>query len=365
MKAALVILHADASRGGAERYTLDLADALARGGHDVSLAALSFGHVPDGVSKVPLASQGITRTGRYRQFLDALDAHLDATSYDVVHAMLPVRRCDVYHPHAGLAAEAVSGLAPAMEAVLNPRRLAFAHVERQLLHSPKPPIVLCLSEYIKATVRRFYPLPDNRLATLFNAVDVHRFVPAEPQPRSGTVRALMVAQDFIRKGLREAIEALAKLGEPRLHLTVVGRPRREPFVRLAQRLGVERQVTFAGPTNDVRPFYAAADFFVLPTRHDPCSLVVLEALAMGVPVISTRFNGACEVMTHGTHGFVLDDPRDVQSLARSMDMMLDDVRRTSMRRACLELRPRLSYDEHVRTLVGIYHGIADRRLPAD
>src|SRR2546423_13773910 len=111
MKIALVILHADPSRGGAERYTFDLAVALARRGHDVSLLATTFSEVPQRVTKVELPATGATRTGRYVRMLDALDKHLKSGGYDVVHAMLPVRRCDGFPPHAGRAGAGVVGSA--------------------------------------------------------------------------------------------------------------------------------------------------------------------------------------------------------------------------------------------------------------
>ena len=134
MKIALVILHADPARGGAERYTVDLAAALGRRGHDVSLLASSFAAPVEGVTSIPISANGATRTHRYKRFLDALDAHLDATSYDIVHAMLPVRRCDVYHPHAGIALEQ----SRKWNALFNPRRRAMASVERRLLTSASP-----------------------------------------------------------------------------------------------------------------------------------------------------------------------------------------------------------------------------------
>jgi UDP-glucose:(heptosyl)LPS alpha-1,3-glucosyltransferase len=75
---------------------------------------------------------------------------------------------------------------------------------------------------------------------------------------------------------------------------------------------------------------------------------------MGVPVISTRFNGACEIMTDGQHGFVLDDPSDVQSLADRMTRMLDPALRAHMSAACIALRPKLAYEHHLDTLMNIY-----------
>ncbi len=377
----MVILHADPARGGAERYTLDLAQALAERGHGVSLLACSFGVVPGPVLKVPLAADGSTRLGRYRRFLDSLDAQLAEKSYDIVHAMLPVRQCDIYHPHAGIAAESVltghmkhsGGISRALSRwanALNRRRHRFVAVERGLLLGVRPPIVLCLSEYVKQSVRRHYPLPQDRLATLFNAVDVDRYDPGQEGSgeTAGALRnrlgiapdrivGLMIAQDFARKGLAEAIGALAMLEDRRLVLVVVGKQQPAQYRRLARRLGVENRVIFNGPTNSPFDFYRAADFFVLPTRHDPCSLVVLEALAMGLPVISTVFNGACEIMEDGRHGYVLPDPGDLPALARAMGRLLDPTLRRSMRQACLNLRPRLAYGHHLDQLQRTYQSI--------
>ena len=84
----------------------------------------------------------------------------------------------------------------------------------------------------------------------------------------------------------------------------VGKGSAGPYQRQAITNGVDSQVIFAGATDDIVRYYRASDFFVLPTRHDPCSLAVLEALAMGLPVISTKFNGATEIMTGSPSGSV-------------------------------------------------------------
>jgi UDP-glucose:(heptosyl)LPS alpha-1,3-glucosyltransferase len=385
VKIALVILHADPSRGGAERYTIDLAAALHQRGHHVSLLASSFADTPDGVTCEKLAADGLTRLGRYESLLNSLDRHLDATSYDVVHAMLPVRRCDLYHPHAGVAAEAIESghlkhdtrLKRAVARTfnrLNRKRNRFAHVEQDLLTSATPPVVLCLSEYVKDTVRRQYPdLPADRLTILFNAVDLRKLDPSANQPRplppfrGDAVVALMVAQDFERKGLREAITALGRAKEPRLALVVVGKPEPAPYRQLARTFGVADRVHFAGQQTRVVDYYAAADFFVLPTRHDPCSLVVLEALAMGLPVISTKQNGATEIMAHGVHGYVLESADDIEGLTRAMRDLCDPATRQRMREACLRLRTRLAYETHLTTLESIYERVArsDKRPTLD
>jgi UDP-glucose:(heptosyl)LPS alpha-1,3-glucosyltransferase len=353
LKIALVILHADPARGGAETYTIGLAAALAKRGHDVSLLAADFAAEAKGVRRVQLESRAATRRGSYGRLLAALEEHLEKEPYDIVHAMLPVRRCDVYHPHAGLAAETMRKL----HSWFNWRRRLYIAVEREMMASTPPPVVLCLSDYVKETIERHYPLPPERLATLFNAVDLERFKPGDGTADrramgigSDRIVALIVAQFFERKGLRQAIEAISARGDPRLLLVVVGRDDPAPYRKLSE------QVRFVGAVSDPLPFYRAADFFILPTRHDPCSLATLEALAMGLPVISTRLNGACEIMREGVHGFVLPDPNDVPAIAKAIGGMELPL----MRQACLDLRPRLSFGAHVERLESIYESCRRR-----
>jgi UDP-glucose:(heptosyl)LPS alpha-1,3-glucosyltransferase len=243
----------------------------------------------------------------------------------------------------------------------------MATVEQKLIHDPTGPLVICLSDYVKRFVREHYPtLPDDRMVRLFNAVDLARFSPPETRAKSDWVDALIIAQDYERKGLGEAIRAVAKVPDKRLRLIVVGKQDPASYAALAKQLGVADRVVFHPPTSKPEEFYGATDFFVLPTKHDPCSLVVLEALAMGLPVISTVFNGATEVMTDGVHGLILKDPADVDALARAMTTLCDDARRHEMADACKTLRPTLAYEHHVDELMAIYRlalarkGIGDR-----
>jgi UDP-glucose:(heptosyl)LPS alpha-1,3-glucosyltransferase len=373
MKVALVVMHTDPARGGRERYTVDLAASLVSRGHEVALLASSHDDVPAGVKSVRLNARGLGQLFRYNRFLDSLDAHLDRTRYDVVHAMLPVPHCDIYQTHAGLVEANVANDSLATR-IFTPRRARTAAVEREMIEAPSPPLVLCISEYVKGIVRQWYPLDDAHLPILFNAVDTRKYDPAaRPEARDAAraryglsaddTVALFVGQDYERKGLREAIEALGRLKAApgsltaRMKLLVIGRPSGAKYVALAQQLGVADALIMGGHTDDAYGAYAAGDFLVLPTKHDPCSLVVLEALAMGVPVISTRFNGACEIMTPGRHGFVIDDPADTVALASAMQSLSNREQRFPMATACLELRPRLSWERHIDGMLAIYERV--------
>jgi UDP-glucose:(heptosyl)LPS alpha-1,3-glucosyltransferase len=359
----LVIFNADPARGGAEGYTAQLAAALAARGHSVELIAARFGQLIPGVQFVPIAVSSPRRSGQYAQFLDRLDSRLQARRPEIVHSMLPVRQCDVYHPHAGMAK---ASYALRWTNRFNTKRRLYARTEETLLTGPIPPKVLCLSDYVKTSILKTYPELAPRLEKLFNAVDLNRFDPKKYASAKSSMRqkyrlsadravALMIAQHFEQKGLPQTLEAMVGITE--LSLVVVGKDDPARGAMAAYRLGLGDRAIFAGQTDNPGDFYAAADFFVLPTRHDSCSLVVLEALAMGLPVISTAFNGACEIMTNGREGFVLPDPGDVPALADAMKQLLDPRLRKSMGEAALALRPALSFETHLDRLEEIYKSI--------
>jgi UDP-glucose:(heptosyl)LPS alpha-1,3-glucosyltransferase len=379
MNIGLVIFQAEESLGGAERYTVDIAHGLAKRGHSIHLLAGTFGNEIPGVTFVNLSVRSATRSGQFLDFLTGLDAHLQRVKYDVIHAMLPIRRCDFYHPHGGISKAALAmelgredGAGSALGRFagrFNRKRRLYADVEKDLIYGPSRPVVLCLSDYSKRIIERHYPDIPDQLVKLFNGTDLERFDPAKHTGGRKMIRekfgiandatiGLMVAQNFMRKGLPDVIAATAEIAvktpDSAPVIVVVGREDPNRARQQAQRLGIEKRIIFAGVTDCMADFYSAADFFVLPTRHDSCSLVVLEALAMGLPVISTIFNGACEAMINGRHGYVLEDPANIEALAAAMTKLLDPHRREAMRSACLSLRPALSQETHLDRLEELY-----------
>ncbi len=376
MNIAIVILHAHRSRGGAERHTIELADALLERGHDVSLIAASFTDAGR-ARQIPAAHVGLTRTARYRTFLSSVEQILGRERFDVVHTILPIKRCDVYQPQAGYETislrdghQQFSGLVRAGKWIahrLNVKRRSFASVERAMI-TRSDCTCLCLSRAMMDNAGRTFGIAGDRLELHYNAVDLSRFEPrdfdrAEHRRRwkldSNELVYLVIAQDFVRKGVDRCVRALAEL--PSGKLVVVGKPDPRPYAGLAERLGVGSRVVFAGPSSDVRPFYAMADVFVLPTTHDPCSIVVLEALAMGVPVITSSVNGASDFIQTGKQGVVLHSPTDVSELAAAMRKLADPGVACAMGGSALLLRPSLSSQRRLDELEAIYERIIHAR----
>ncbi len=384
MKIALVILNAEPQRGGAERYTQDLAGALVARGHDVYLLASRFARSVEPARQVHLEGAAGSRIARYRAFTTSVARHLQNRPYDIVHAMLPVPGCDLYHPHAGIEAENLENghlrhgghvhqVISKLSNQLNRKRRLYARMERKMLQQGSA--VLCLSNAMRQIAQHHYELANGQSHVLANGVDLDRYNPAgrgksriqiRRQHNIGAtdVVALLMSNNFRLKGLRQAIQVLHQLaaaGRASAKLMVVGREPVDQYQNLAQRLGVADRVIFAGSTNDAPAMYAAADLFVLPTAYDSCSLVVLEAMAMGLPVITTRQNGAAEAMHDGVHGFVIDTQADLQGLHEAWDALLHDALRTKMHAAALGLRPELSRERHVDRLLEIYQMVIARK----
>jgi UDP-glucose:(heptosyl)LPS alpha-1,3-glucosyltransferase len=168
---------------------------------------------------------------------------------------------------------------------------------------------------------------------------------------------LFVGSGFWRKGLDAAIGALAGCGDGRFHLAVAGRDREAGhYARLAAAAGLGERLHLLGGRDDVRPLYAAADCFLLPTRYDPFPNAALEALAMGLPAIVGRRSGAAEILQPGRNGWVCD-PGDVAGLSgllREAAAAAGDNRLLAAARAAAE---GYGMDDMARKLTDLYSAL--------
>lgn len=170
------------------------------------------------------------------------------------------------------------------------------------------------------------------VAIVPNAVDTGRMYSSariqkrpEARKRFGFADAdfvlLLIGNDWKIKGLDGLLEAVAACNDATLKLLVVGRDDRSAYMPRVAQLGLHGRVVFAGPASDVLPFYAAADTYAGPSLEDSFGLPVLEAMACGLPAISSSQSGVSEVITDGIDGFILDDPSDRTGLARFIRLL--------------------------------------------
>jgi UDP-glucose:(heptosyl)LPS alpha-1,3-glucosyltransferase len=121
----------------------------------------------------------------------------------------------------------------------------------------------------------------------------------------------------------KTLAVLKREGHSSLKLLILGRGRQGAYLRIGRKLGILEEMIFAGSTDEPEKYYGASDLLVHPSFYDACSLTVFEALASGLPVITTFSNGASGIITEGQEGFVISDPRDDEVLAKKISFFLD------------------------------------------
>jgi UDP-glucose:(heptosyl)LPS alpha-1,3-glucosyltransferase len=233
------------------------------------------------------------------------------------------------------------------------------------------PLVVAISELVRRHFEQYHAYAPADLRVVRVAANGSRFDETDRLRRRlrsrqqwdlapDTLVGLFVGINYRLKGLEPLLHALARVAP--LHLLVVGKPQTAGWERLARRLGVGDRVRFAGFCADMRNAYFAADFLVHPTFYDPCSNVVLEALACGLPAITSRYNGASELLHPPREGYVIDDPHDHARLAWCLAEMLDPAKRSQCAAAARRTAQQWTFEQHYRAMLEVFAEAAARRL---
>ena len=227
---------------------------------------------------------------------------------------------------------------PAGVRYVMPRHQVLLGLERSYFRSSRPRAILCCSQREADDLASLYGTDQSLLHVVPNGFDPAVFHPRPTAVRAATrlamgaadddVVLLLMANELHRKGFGPLIEAVEKVTDPRLRVCVVGRADIGPYRGQLARLGLTDRVTWHGPTSDAASWYAGADALVLPTQYEPFGLVIVEALATGLPVITTRLAGAAAAVQPGITGLLQSDPFDVDELAGLLRQALDTDTRT-------------------------------------
>lgn len=385
MRIALTVEDFRPWRGGGEGYVFNLARALLAKGHEIHVFAACIGEVPDGMVRhpVPLRSLLPRRTAFAVGCARALDR--SPIHFDLVHGFGKSIRMDVFRPGGGVHRawqehdiRSVEGRGRrwwrrVRRALSLDQWLVLRLEARQFLPGPGGPEIIVNSNMVRKHILSHYSVDADRIHVIYNGVDTARFSPTRREEFRDEMRRewaaapsdvvlLFAANNFRLKGLIPLIRAVAELDRDRewFRVVVMGRGRPMLYRRLARRLGCDRQIVFLGPVREPERAYAAADVLVHPTFYDPCANVTMEALASGLPVITSVYNGAGELITTGAEGFVTD-PEDTRGLAEAIGVFLDEARRKAGGEAARRLAEQHDMGRHVEEVLAVYERTLARK----
>jgi UDP-glucose:(heptosyl)LPS alpha-1,3-glucosyltransferase len=350
--------------GGVERATAGFLEALVAHGHEVELLSPGRQPPPPGVALRTLVVPPAPAAFRVLALALAVRLAVRRRRWDAVQSHERTLGQDVYRAGEGCHRAYLEAMAPRRHGRAVYHRLLLALERRVFARTPE---IVAISRLGAREIGRLYGVPPTRLTVVYNGVDLVRFHPdnrgrhraaarAEAGVPAGTWAALFAGSGFERKGLDTALQALAALGDRAGRLLVLGRGDERPYRAQAERLGVAARVAWLGPRPEIERWYAAADALVLPSRYEPFGNVHLEALASGVPVVTTTASGGAEVVGPD-HGAVVP-PDDAPALAAALNGLraADPGRLAAAARAAAEP---FTHARQVSDFERIY-----RRLPA-
>ena len=228
---------------------------------------------------------------------------------------------------------------------LNRKHRDLLQLEESLLANRKAARVIVASQMVKNEIVDLYGYPADKIDIVRNGVPLDKFR-FDPELREKSREDLKLKPDQIallfagsgweRKGLPFAIQAMVLCKNRKMRLLVAGRGDARLYKTKRLRFWCEEPVQFLGEVADVMRFYAAADIFILPTIYDPFSNACLEALASGLPVITTRANGFSEIIEDSVHGSIVAHAGNLVDLRDAIRFWSDPSRRAAARSTNIE-----------------------------
>jgi UDP-glucose:(heptosyl)LPS alpha-1,3-glucosyltransferase len=364
--------------GGAERYTAALARYLVTAGHEVHIFANEWnaekgGWGDDGIffHRVPIL-KGLSVL-EVISFAINVRRLLKRNRFDLIHSFERTLCQDVYRAGDGCHREwliqrkKIDQWPKRILNRLNPLHVTLLAIEKKIFSEGASRMIIANSERGKREIMHHYGVPPEKIKVLYNPVDAGRYTVNNPEESRILLREslaipltdkvlIFVGSGFRRKGLRAAMEALSEL-DSTIRLIVVGKDRVRPYRKLARKLRIERRVYFTGPVVYTEQYYNASDLFVFPTIYEPFSNVCLEAMAAGLPVVTSRINGASEVITDHRNGFIVENPLDSREIAKNIRKGLA-MDRSSVRELNAGLLAGFSWKGHMETVLRIYEDLA-------
>ncbi len=372
MRIGLAIYNFNPKKGGAERYAYDLSINLLKRGHEVYVFC-SRGIEIQGITLVRLNTMPFPRWLRNLSFALNHKRYVKAIPLDVTLGFGNTLELDVYQSHGGVhrvwMEREIESYDEPKERMLKAIFLKNSvnqkiqeWIAEYPIRSGKYRRIVAISDMVRNHMAEYYEIKKDTIDIVYNGVDTERFSPAPIKPE-GTSKILFSAGNFRLKGLSPLLLAIGELSRETkdFHLFIMGRGRRERYQNIIDGLNIKKFATFLGETASPENVYRDSHILAHPTFYDACSLTTMEAMASGLPTITTKWNGASALISE-SEGYVLEEPRDVPGLLDALKALLNEGRRVQMSKNARAKLEQHTIERNVDQMEQIFFEVCDKRF---
>ena len=230
-------------------------------------------------------------------------------------------------------------------------------IENEIFNPLNTKYVIAVSNFVAYEIEKEFNYPKNRIAVFHNSVDTEFFKPMREKKKENILKCLFVANDYKLKGLDKIIKVLPFFTN--IKLSVVGNDNKTDFVNLAEKLNVLKKIKFHGDKRgkELLKIYQNSDLLIHPTDFDPFSNVCLEALACGLPVITTKINGASEIIENFKDGIVIEKSDDLRALKDGIKFFFNKENLQKSSENAVKKAKNYSLDKYIKRLIEFYNEI--------
>lgn len=348
-------------KGGLEKYTHVLMQAFVKKGCHVTL--LTTGEAPpsEAVESISLARDSKFSLLQLVRFDALCKKWVRTNPQDIVFGM--ERTTSQTHYRAGNGVHAVflkqrtliDSWLKQLTFAINPLHRGLLAMEKKAFEAPELKCLFTNSSMVREEILNTYSTPAEKIVVVHNGVEWKEwegvFEQSLQQPRMGSYRLLFVGNGYQRKGLPFLLRGLHKLKSEDFFLTVIGKEKKPAaFIQAATQLGLKEKVEFLGPQKNLQRFYSQADALVLPSIYDPFANVTVEALAMGLYVVTSPFNGGKEVLKEFS-GSVIEELTSPESVAASLQRAFSHPKTEARARQIRESIKQLDFSNQLDKIV--------------
>jgi UDP-glucose:(heptosyl)LPS alpha-1,3-glucosyltransferase len=326
--------------GGAEQFVQGYIHQLAEAGHEIHIFAnqwspsnhpnIHLHHVPS------FKLNAFIRTFSFAWFAARA---VSKKSFDIIQSHEKTWEQDTYRVGDGCHKEWLEQrkrFIPTLKGVFlsfNPFHQLTLKLEKNLFESGRCKKLIAISQMVKNDILKHYNCPQENISVVYNGVDLSRFHPdnkdrhrqdirKEIEVPENSVLILFVGSGFERKGLKALLQAMQYLRSEDWRLLIIGKGKWKKYLQFAPE-NLRSRIIYKEPISDIERYYSAADIFALPSIYEPFGNANLEALASGLPVITTRHCGAADIIQHGQDGLIMERPESAKELAENINSLFD------------------------------------------